>query len=635
MILIFFCPAVFAGEIDGSGTEKKNSRLDAQGLLPKAPNAKERARLGATLLIKAAEKGDLDAIKLLLKQNIDVNSKDAGNRTALMAAIERYQEEAVRLLLANGADVNATDEDGLTALDKARDDKFGPIAHILRGAGGKTSEDLALAKCDGRALRRGDELFFRLANGKIVSRKNSPEQEADGYTDVIGRTNVHYRLADFIDPWYVIREGYMEGAGLDLLNKDSGKSDGVYGTALFSPDKTRFLAIGYPGESPCDTEIWKITKSGAIREYVLEHSCANSFGWSDSATVELRDSVDLTDYTVVGRIKWNVNKGKWFAYPGDPGGMQFESRTAGATDDPDEKALIKAASEGDLKSVKTLLKKGVKTSAKDDSHATAMVNASGAGHVEIVKLLLGHRAGTDPAESAEALKYAARAGRKDVIDLLVSRGAKITLQVAASVGDQEAVKRLIREGADVNPEDNDHQTPFFCAVSRNQWDTAITLLENGAKIEDTFGLFGPLLVAAAKDGHIGMIKWLVEKEKVKPEALRASLEAASGEGKQEIVEFLLDRGADINAADNNGRTPLMAAAIRGRHDIVKVLTAWGADVNAQDADGATALMDAAWAGNPQVVELLLSKGARIPDKHIYGGTAEMMSAGEEIKKLLR
>ena len=62
---------------------------------------------------------------------------------------------------------------------------------------------------------------------------------------------------------------------------------------------------------------------------------------------------------------------------------------------------------------------------------------------------------------------------------------------------------------------------------------------------------------------------------------------ASKEGHVEIVEMLLNNGADVNAQDSVRRTALFWASLRGHAEIVAMLLAAGAgdDMNAQDDDG--------------------------------------------------
>ena len=74
-------------------------------------------------------------------------------------------------------------------------------------------------------------------------------------------------------------------------------------------------------------------------------------------------------------------------------------------------------------------------------------------------------------------------------------------------------------------------------------------------------------------------------------------------GEAEEVRALLGRGADVNAADRDGWTPLMEAASKGHAAVVRLLLDAGADASARSKAGWTALRAAA-RGNPVVLELL-------------------------------
>ena len=84
------------------------------------------------------------------------------------------------------------------------------------------------------------------------------------------------------------------------------------------------------------------------------------------------------------------------------------------------------------------------------------------------------------------------------------------------------------------------------------------------------------------------------------------------------IEALLSEGADVNARDNNGLTPLMVVAFLGRVDIVRLLLQKGADVNARDLQGEGALIKASAAGREKIVRLLLEKGADVNAKELLG-----------------
>ncbi|MCX6992386.1 MAG: ankyrin repeat domain-containing protein [Kiritimatiellaeota bacterium] len=91
-----------------------------------------------------------------------------------------------------------------------------------------------------------------------------------------------------------------------------------------------------------------------------------------------------------------------------------------------------------------------------------------------------------------------------------------------------------------------------------------------------------------------------------------TMHEAAKQGNLADVQQHLQRGADINAKDKDGYTPLMAAAINGNLDVVKVLVDKGADVNARAEDGNTALELAKVNRHPDVVEFLKQHGAKEP-----------------------
>jgi len=111
---------------------------------------------------------------------------------------------------------------------------------------------------------------------------------------------------------------------------------------------------------------------------------------------------------------------------------------------------------------------------------------------------------------------------------------------------------------------------------------------------------------------------------------------AGGRGDAEMVKLMLDRGAAIEAKDEDGWTAIMLAAYNGHTEIVKMLLDRGAAVEARDADGNTALMWAAMEGHTATVGLLLDWGAAVECKDGY--TALMAAARngqtETVKLLL-
>ena len=81
-------------------------------------------------------------------------------------------------------------------------------------------------------------------------------------------------------------------------------------------------------------------------------------------------------------------------------------------------------------------------------------------------------------------------------------------------------------------------------------------------------------------------------------------DAAASDEFAAAIRALIAAGADVNAKDESGRTPLHAAALNGYADAVKALIAAGADINAKDERGQTPLHLAAEMGHAKTAKAL-------------------------------
>jgi len=112
-----------------------------------------------------------------------------------------------------------------------------------------------------------------------------------------------------------------------------------------------------------------------------------------------------------------------------------------------------------------------------------------------------------------------------------------------------------------------------------------------------------------------------------------ALQHAAAAGNEDLVQHLLDKGANVNAeaGGDGGRTALQAASERGHLAVVDRLLDTGANVNAdaEQIDGRTALQAASMGGHLAVVDRLLEKGANINSKAVeyLGRTALQAASG--------
>ena len=152
---------------------------------------------------------------------------------------------------------------------------------------------------------------------------------------------------------------------------------------------------------------------------------------------------------------------------------------------------------------------------------------------------------------------------------------------AAAQGDLEAVRTLLRDGADVNAAQGDGMTALHWAALRGDAEMVSVLVYAGANVASTtrLGAYTPL--------HL-----------------------ASRDGRADAVTLLIEAGGNANATTTTGVTPLHLAAAGGDVSTLTRLLAAGAEVDArEEASGQTPLIFAAAAGRLEAVQALIAHGA--------------------------
>lgn len=305
-----------------------------------------------------------------------------------------------------------------------------------------------------------------------------------------------------------------------------------------------------------------------------------------------------------------------------------------------------AAREGHLDMLKFLIENGATKNAVNDyvdniippapfylaARNTPLCIAAKKGHLDVVKFLIQKNANTINDNYTTALCVACEAGQIEIAKLLVENGADVhipcsdvygydttPLCYAAKHGHLEIVKFLVEKGAKVNESSPHNLTPLYAACDDNLAQFRATHLPSDEFIDQITALDLSLRGRA----HSDVAKFLIEQganvnvacdDGVSPLFLVASV------GPLDVARFLVEKGAKVNAIGFEGMTPLHLAAAGGQLDIAKLLVENGASVHVKSVDGITPLHIATFMGQLDIAKLLVEKGANVNSVNTKGAT---------------
>jgi ankyrin repeat protein len=320
-----------------------------------------------------------------------------------------------------------------------------------------------------------------------------------------------------------------------------------------------------------------------------------------------------------------------------------------------ETLLMLTSHTGNLDAVKVLLDRGADANVQQFRGQTALMWAAAEGHAGVVKLLVER--GADPALASaastkqerrpaggmSALMFASRQGHVEAARALLDGGANVDqagadntspLLIAVVNGHYDLASMLIERGANPNIADANGRTPLYAAIDlRNvQWSQGpapelpqpahlalITqLLDAGAN---------PSIKMTGQVGHRGSfdMRWSDLKG-------GTAFSRAAWNGDIEVMQLLLERGADPKVVTDKGETALLLLAgsgwplgqgyIRSEEEITAALDLLveklGMDVNAATAEGITPVIGAIFKGDNFVVQYLVDHGARLDVRDAKG-----------------
>ncbi|MDD2898325.1 MAG: ankyrin repeat domain-containing protein [Desulfuromonadaceae bacterium] len=347
-----------------------------------------------------------------------------------------------------------------------------------------------------------------------------------------------------------------------------------------------------------------------------------------------------------------------------------------------------------VQEVNRLLDSGVSVNIKGGKDATPLYWAASNGSMKIAGLLIDHGAEIDARNSAGFTPLFASAywSSKDVSALLISKGANVNAKSNSGwtplhkaieryayppdsgrspppsanelASMMEIVKLLIANGADVNAESSDGETPLIFAAAAGRSDLVELLIAHNANINSKGNEGVSALYMATIMDRLAVAKLLLEhgaKVDSRTKSGYTPLMYAARIGNYSFTEMLIAHGADVNASDFSNKWHPLAWALsyaalsssagqkqaktqmnhsefkeyqsklkflkREWHEVAQSLVNHGADVKVTDINGDSPLYLAALIGDAGLVELFLNHGASLDDARsgetpLHGAIAE-------------
>lgn len=310
-----------------------------------------------------------------------------------------------------------------------------------------------------------------------------------------------------------------------------------------------------------------------------------------------------------------------------------------------DRALRAASEKGFENAVRLLLDAGASIDHRDRHGETALHLASSGGYEETVQLLLRRRANVNIVNVNywNPLQEASVRGHEEVVRLLLDGGANLrhenqdgdtALHLASGSGHVNIVRLLLDRGADLGTPGRGSGTVLLRASASGQKDVVNILLQRGANMEKEGSA---ALIGACIGGREDMVDfWLnkgVEIDSVQKESGENALQAACQYGRRNIVQLLLCRGANVNAtAGDDIGTALQAAcgSKDEKDETVQLLLDYDVDVNAPGGRNGTALEIASKWGHRKIVQLLLGRHA---DVRSQGNKALILASERGFKEI--
>lgn len=244
---------------------------------------------------------------------------------------------------------------------------------------------------------------------------------------------------------------------------------------------------------------------------------------------------------------------------------------------------------GSADAVRGLIDAGVPVNGHDDFGGSPLSRAGSRGDLTMLHSILRADSESGTASLSSALSAAAAAGNLDAVKLLLQAGANPDahpsqgdppIVAAASSGIPAVVQEILTHRPDIFAKGTEGRTPLIAAVDVIAWK------DNGKQQIDRLAVVRLLLAAGSNVDD--------RDDKGNTALIQNAFDPA-------IAGLLLQHGADINASNSEGWTPLFSASTP---ELARFLLLHGANLSVRDKDGETPLEAARKYGNQEIVAVL-------------------------------
>ena len=288
-----------------------------------------------------------------------------------------------------------------------------------------------------------------------------------------------------------------------------------------------------------------------------------------------------------------------------------ESAPAGVSESDPAPSLIDAVKAGDAVRVRALLESGADARAAELDGSTALLWASHRNDIETVRLLIDAGANVSAGNDlgATPLWAASENGSTAAVRMLLEAGAdpnrellsgETPVMVAARAGSAKVVRQLAAADADLDRQGSRGQTALMWAAAQRHSEVVAALLEAGADVGVRSDVWTQVMAVPPHSRP--------EYNREIPHGGNTALLFAVRAGDLASAKVLIAAGADVDDADAWGVSAAVLAAHGGHRELLEFLLENGADPNAADA-GFAALHDAVMRNDRRMVAALLAHGA--------------------------